>query len=566
MTHHTSCFQLLSPLSHVESAGRLPLSASLRLVCLTTSLAFASVTTAHAAVPIEQGGIAVGLEEIASGLTAPLALTHAGDGSGRLFVVDQTGIIHVIRDGTLLEAPFLDLTDKIVDLNTGFDERGLLGLAFHPQYASNGRFFVRYSAPREGGAEEPCNDPEGFIVGCHKEVLAEYSVSSSDPDVADPASETVLYEVAEPEFNHNAGDLAFGPDGYLYVPFGDGGGANDGLGNDPPLHGPGGNGQNIETPLGSILRLDIDGMRPFEVPPDNPFVGAEGLDEIYAYGLRNPFKISFDRGGSQELFVADVGQDLFEEVNVVERGGNYGWAIREGAHCFDPENPGTPKDSCMTEGLIDPIAEYDHSEGISIIGGYVYRGDDVPELSGRYVFADFSRDFSPTGRLLYLDTAGDRSKILEFGFEPERGAYGLFARGFGQDEDGELYILGSSDTGPTGSSGVVEKIVSASTGGLRLPGDANDDGILDLSDGVAIFGVLFTGSPSAFPCGDGRGDDMGNRLLLDWQPDGSVDISDGISLLQFLFLGGEPHPLATGGGEPSDCVPIPGCAPAGPCP
>jgi glucose/arabinose dehydrogenase len=518
-------------------------------------------------VPIEAGEVVVGLEDVASGLTAPLALTHAGDGSGRLFVVDQIGTIRVIKDGQLLATPFLDLGERVVDVNPAYDERGVLGLTFHPEYASNGRFFVRYSAPREGGPEEPCNDPGGFIVGCHKEVLAEFRVSVGDPDVADPDSEATIYEVAEPEFNHNGGDIAFGPDGFLYVPLGDGGGANDGLGSDPPLHGPGGNGQNVETPLGKILRIDVDGMRPFEVPSDNPFVGAEGLDEIYAYGFRNPFKISFDRGGSRELFVGEVGQGLFEEVDVVEKGGNYGWAIREGAHCFDPQNPSTPKDSCLTEGLIDPIAEYDHSEGVSVIGGYVYRGLRIAELRGKYVFGDFSRDFGPTGRLLYLDAdGGDRSKIFELGIVPERSPLGLLVRGFGEDEEGDLYVLGSTDLGPTGSSGVVVRIVSATGGGLRLPGDANEDGALDISDAVAVFGVLFTGNPSAFPCGSGLPDDPGNRLLIDWQPDGRVDISDGIALLQFLFQGGPRHSLAVPGGEGSVCVPIAGCAPGMGCP
>jgi len=275
--------------------------------------------------------ISIGLEVVAGSavrasqdegllLTAPLSVTHAGDGSGRLFIVDQPGFIRIVKEGELLAEPFLDLTSKIVALDPGFDERGLLGLAFHPDYAANGRFFVRYSAPGGGGD--------------HRAVVAEYHVLG-DPatsDVGDLDSEIIVFTVDEPEFNHNGGDIAFGPDGLLYFALGDGGGANDGL-DDPGLpHGPLGNGQNIETTLGSLLRIDVgagavlpddfpaDPDRNYAIPPGNPFAdGVQGAPEIFAYGFRNPYRFSFDDGpgGDGSLYLGDVGQELFEEINVL---------------------------------------------------------------------------------------------------------------------------------------------------------------------------------------------------------------------------------------------------------
>ncbi|MHC4891198.1 MAG: PQQ-dependent sugar dehydrogenase, partial [Planctomycetota bacterium] len=417
---------------------------------MTMFVSFASYSFAE----IAKGDIVIKLEAVATGLTAPIYATNAGDGSGRLFIVEQSGQIRIVENDVLLPTPFLDIADKIPALNSFFDERGLLGLAFHPDYATNGRFFIRYSVPRDGDSSEPCF---GTSRGCHSEVLAEYSVSADNPNLADPTSEIILFTIDEPQFNHDAGNVAFGPDGFLYFTLGDGGGAHDGLADSPVSHGPTGHGQNIETALGSILRIDVDSppQAPlaYAIPPDNPFVGKTGLDEIYAYGMRNPYRFSFDNGpgGDGSLFLADVGQNLFEEINIVEKGGNYGWAVREAFHCFDPFNPLSPPLSCpgtgpIGEPLLDPIAEYAHpgsgfspEGGITVVGGFVYRGSRSPSLVGKYVFGDFSGQFVvPSGRLYYLDesTPGD-FEIREFQIGADDIPYGLFLKGFGEGEDGE---------------------------------------------------------------------------------------------------------------------------------
>jgi hypothetical protein len=317
--------------------------------------------------------------------------------------------------------------------------------------------------------------------------------------------------VDEPQFNHDAGEVAFGPDGFLYFTLGDGGGAHDGLADSPPSHGPIGNGQNIETTLGSILRIDVDhraichgGRRTLRVgtpatdahlrhgdvlgacagdppttlygiPADNPFVDTTGADEIYAYGLRNPYKFSFDDGpgGDGALYLADVGQNLFEEIDVIERGGNYGWVIREGFHCFDPFNPLTPPGACSDTGpfgepLLEPIAEYSHPGsgfspeiGITVIGGFVYRGSASPSLVGKYMFGDFAQTFfNPSGTLLFLDDpSGSSPTIEQFQIGTDDRDYGLFLKGFGEDEDGEIYACGSTALAPVGTTGVCQRIV-----------------------------------------------------------------------------------------------------------
>ena len=394
-----------------------------------------------------------------------MTLVEPPDGSRRLFIVDQIGLIRVLLpNGQLLAEPFLDLRDRIVPLMTNFDERGLLGLAFHPDYAENGRFFVFYSAPLRTGA------PAGWNCTSH---ISEFLVSA-DPNRADPGSERILLQVDKPQFNHNGGTIVFGPDGYLYISVGDGGGGNDmGLGHveDWYADNAGGNGQDItDNLLGSILRIDVDGGAPYAVPPDNPFVGREGLDEIWAYGFRNPYRISFD--GSR-LFAGDAGQGLWEEVSLVVKGGNYGWNVKEGNRCFDAENSGVSPARCPSTApggvpLRDPVIQYSNANnpvggiGLVVVGGHVYRGRELPQLRGRYIFGDWSRSFTqPDGTLLSAQSR-NRGLWRIQGIRIDRrrgGRLGHFILGFGRDSRGEVYVLTSDSVSPSGSTGKVYKLV-----------------------------------------------------------------------------------------------------------
>ena len=402
----------------------------------------------------------VGLKLIAQGLAAPMEFVSSGDGTGRMFVAEQTGVIKIIdSDGNTLDEPFLDLGNRMIKLSPGYDERGLLGLAFHPDFARNGRLFVFYSAPLRSGA------PQGWSCTNH---LSEFAVSSENPNVVDMNSEKVLMEIDKPQMNHNGGTIAFGPDGYLYVPLGDGGGAND-VGDG---HIPGGNAQDTTTLLGKILRIDVNdtsngsGSGSYAVPPDNPFVTMNSvLPEIWAYGFRNPWRITFD--GEGRLFVSDAGQNLWEEVDLVTKGGNYGWNIREGTHCFDPDNPNKSPANCSDKGmrgepLLDPIIEYDHQDRTVIVGGYVYEGNALPELNGSYVFADWSSGFAGGDGTLYLARPSGQGlwKMEEVGIaDRPDGRINEYIRSFGQDDLGELYLLTSDDAGPQGEAGKIYKLV-----------------------------------------------------------------------------------------------------------
>lgn len=399
-------------------------------------------------------GPVVRLEEVAGGFVAPVFVTGAGDGSDRLFVVDQSGVIKIITDGAVAEKPFLDIAGKLVKQNPDYDERGLLGLAFHPKYKDNGRFFVWYSAPLRSGA------PAGWDHTIH---LSEFK-ASSDPAAADPASERIVLRIDKPQRNHNSGHIAFGPDGLLYAPIGDGGAGNDvGLG-----HPPGGNGQDLTTILGNILRIDVDGKAPYAIPEDNPYADrANGaLPEIFASGFRNPYHISFD---DERLFVADAGQDRYEEVSLVTAGGNYGWRIKEGTHCFSVETPSKAPSTCPSVGprgepLIDPIIEYNHAQilGSVIIGGYVYRGSSMPALRGAYIFGDYSRDrLKPDGTLFVAKPADEglwpiQELQVRIDDDPDPGpSFGRFVLAFGQGDDRELYVTMSGRGGPEGQTGTV---------------------------------------------------------------------------------------------------------------
>lgn len=409
------------------------------------------------------GELQVALKEVASGFVSPTVLTTFGDGSGRLLVADQVGVIYLLgKDGSRSE--LIDLRPRLAKLNEGFDERGILGVALHPQFMKNRRFFVYYSAPlREGG-------PAGWDHTSH---VAEFR--ATDRGVADPKSERIVMTIDQPQFNHNGGRMAFGPDGYLYIAVGDGGQANDmGVG-----HSPQGNGQDTTTLLGKILRIDVDRGNPYANPMDNPFVQVQGggRPEIFAYGFRNPWGISFDRGGKQQLFSVDVGQDSFEEVNIVENGGNYGWRIREGFACFDPKNPTKAPADCPKVGadgkpLRDPILAYKNfkafrgdpeARGISVTGGYVYRGKGVPELHGRYVFADWSRNWVfPMGVLFAAspsENADGRWKLETLSVAGKPGTVGAYVVAFGEDADGELYVLTNDSNSLRGNTGKVWKLV-----------------------------------------------------------------------------------------------------------
>ncbi len=368
------------------------------------------------AIPIAGSSLGIELREVATGFAEPLYITHAGDGSGRIFVVEHAGTIRVIRDGKAAEKPFLDLSatglDRVSRPKDGSDERGLLGLAFHPKFKENGRFFVNYTKLKEDST-----------------IIAEYKVSASDPEVADPTEKIIMGPIPQPQWNHNGGMIAFGPDGLLYIGLGDGGFADDkGPGHNPKI----GNGQDTTTLLGKILRIDVDRAEPplaYAIPADNPFAGKRdqkgNRPEIYAWGLRNPWRFSFDRGTGR-LFCGDVGQKLWEEIDIIVKGGNYGWRFMEGNHCFNP------KENCESPDLILPIHEYDHSEekgGLSVTGGYVYRGSQFPELQGKYVFADYS-----TSRIWTLEEKDGKWAATEH-LRP-----GFYIPTFGEDEAGEVYL------------------------------------------------------------------------------------------------------------------------------
>jgi glucose/arabinose dehydrogenase len=337
------------------------------------------------------------LVRVINGLSRPVHLTHADDNSGRLFLVEQPGRILIFQNGTLLPTPFLDIRNRV----SFGGERGLLSVAFHPKYASNGRFFVNYTRSDNG----------------LKTFISEFRVSKENPNVADP-TERVVLAIDQPFNNHNGGLNKFGPDGFLYIGMGDGGAAGD----------PQDNGQRLDTLLGKLLRIDIDKTNnglAYAVPPDNPFVGRANVkSEIWAYGLRNPWRYSFDRCTGR-LYLGDVGQNKYEEINLIERGKNYGWRMMEGAHCFNPS------DDCNRAGFELPIAEYDHSSGCSVTGGYVYRGKHFPGLQGRYFFGDYcggqmwalSQDENGAWKMTILSAAN------------------FSISSFGEDQEGELYLL-----------------------------------------------------------------------------------------------------------------------------
>lgn len=332
------------------------------------------------------------LKNVVSGLRDPVQVVAAPGESGRLYILEQTGKIVVYENGRVdRESPFLNLEKKV----SYGGEAGLLGLVFHPKYAENRRYFVNYTAKRPNF----CN------------IIAEYRVGSSE--------EKVLLKIDKPYRNHNAGQLAFGPDGYLYIGTGDGGSGGD----------PHGNGQNLKAWLGKMLRIDVDRTEPplpYAIPPDNPFMGGNALKEIFAYGIRNPWRFSFDRQ-TGDLWVGDVGQNLLEEIDIVEKGQNYGWKVMEANICFNPPQ------GCSTKGLTLPIHQYGRTEGISVTGGFVYRGKALPEFNGIYIYGDYG-----SGKIWGLQINPDTKRTVSNTLLLESE---LPISSFGEDLEGEIYVV-----------------------------------------------------------------------------------------------------------------------------
>ena len=359
----------------------------------------------------------IALQEIATGFAKPVYLTHAGDGSNRLFVVEKAGKIFIIDNGVKQTLPFLDIVSKV---NSSCNECGLLGLAFPPTYASDGYFFVSYTG--KGNPAPPVLPDEPSPTVGNDNVLARYRVSTTNPNLADAANEERILTINQPYQNHNGGAILFGPDDLLYMGVGDGGSGGD------PLK----SAQNLASPLGKILRIEVGATGTYTVPPDNPFItstvgGAAARPEVWAYGLRNPWRFSFD-AATGDLWIGDVGQSNWEEVDFVPAaavgGQNYGWSILEGTHCYPPGTSG-----CSTTGKTQPIHEYGRAVGQSITGGYVYWGD-IAALRGIYIYGDFS-----AGKIFGLRNEGgawQSHDFLEAGF-------GIPS--FGQGPDGALYVV-----------------------------------------------------------------------------------------------------------------------------
>ncbi len=441
---------------------------------------------------------AVAIELVAEGLNAPIFLVAPPDGSGRRLIGDQTGRAYVFSaEGKRLETPFIDLRDRLTPLLQAFDERGLLALAFHPDFAENGLFYVNYSAKRR--PESPFGGKTAYTWR-----LSEFKVSAIDPNRVARGSERVIFELDWVNRKHNGGGLAFGPDGYLYVGIGDGGGAHgvpdvyiapktdaddafrhaDLIPEDPyripeRFHKYDRYAQDTSRLKGKILRIDVDRGHPgYGIPPTNLFRGkAEGRDEIYAWGFRNPFRLSFDRIGNGDLFVSGVAESLWETIYLVDRPGNYGWAIREGRHCyeraraFDPPKV-CPKRGALGEPIREPIVEYPNWSvkrpwskveadpmGTASIGGFVYRGSALPGLYGKLVFGDFSTVLErPSGQLFVATPPASWGALwpVERLIQVDQRLHSL-----GQDAEGELYLLTTAQGIPVGNTGKVWKLVPA---------------------------------------------------------------------------------------------------------
>jgi glucose/arabinose dehydrogenase len=481
---------------------------SVFVVAALAVLALASPTVAqlNPLPDIQKGTIAVRLEAVATGMSAPLYGISPQDDTSRLFVLEQNGLVRVLQNGVLLPGAALDLGPRVQQapvgtgpLNPGNanDERGLLGLAFHPGFSNPNSpgFRTLYTYTSEATASNPVtfpvpNEPTDPGMNNYVNVVSEYKMTTPTSNIIDPASRRVVFTIGKNAGNHNGGTIAFGPlDNYLYLATGDGGNAND----DGPAHRePNGNAQVITegNVLGKVLRIDplypsltagspnaISANGQYRIPADNPFMAAGQVPEIYAYGLRNPYRFSFDRGGNRDLILADVGQGNIEEIDLITKGGNYGWPLKEGDFLFNrippslgARSPGVPA------GLTDPISGpggtlvYDHTDGISITGGFVYRGTAIPELVGKYVFGDLAiRSVQGQGRidgrLFYADLQqGTINEFLIPQFPDDQIPDSLTVHGFGEDGNGELYAMVTNTppngVGPNGPGGIVYKLAA----------------------------------------------------------------------------------------------------------
>jgi glucose/arabinose dehydrogenase len=461
--------------------------------CLAVAVA---ARNSHAQLPsIPQGALSIELQQVASGLASPVELVPVNDGSGRLFIIEQSGRIRVLKNGAVNQTPFLDVTART--LSGG--EQGLLGLAFSPGFnnsASPGfRKLYTYSTENPNTAADFTVPMNGAPANhC---VLTEWQVSAANPDVVDTSTRREVLRIAHPQSNHDGGKIAFrASDGFLYIAIGDGGNGNDvGDGHTANI----GNAQDVSNLLGKILRIDPlapaltpgsphpeSANRKYRNPNTNPFVGGAGRAEIFAYGFRNPYRFSFDLA-TDRLLVGDVGQGSIEEVDVVELGRNYGWNRKEGSFLFNPANGSVSPDPNPNPAFVNPIFEYDHGDGLSVIGGFVYRGSALPGLVGKYVFADFLQGSTGTGRLFYGDFADGAIRELRIGANPR--PLGLRVKGIGSDNAGELYVLADN---AGGTAGQVLKIVPipAATALVNLSGRAR----VEVDDNVAIAGLVIAGS------------------------------------------------------------------------
>ncbi len=423
---------------------------------------------------IAAGDIAIDLTPVLTGLAAPHHATYAPNHPDTLYIVDQIGQIQALNLQSGQNALFLDLTNRLVPLGVfgagTFDERGLIGFAFHPDYATNGLIYTHTSEPVAQPADfTTLPDP---ATADHQSVISEWQVTNSNDAFTrvDLNTRRELMRIDQPQFNHNGGALAFDAAGLLYIALGDGGGADDADGQEffgVPIIGHGlGNAQNPGNPFGSLLRIDPLGGTSangnYAIPLDNPFIAMEGVvQETFAYGFRNPFRMAFDRATGR-LWLADVGQNDIEEVNIVDAGGNYGWNLREGSFAFNTNGlePGfvTQAPSQSTD-LIDPVAQYDHDEGLAVIGGEVYRGNEIAALAGRYVFGDFGQFGGEGGRLFYLNEQNVITELrLGSGESLNRSLNGI-----GADANGELYVLANTTGQPSGSTGAVYRLALATT-------------------------------------------------------------------------------------------------------